>query len=114
MVTFELAPDHKAPREARRFTADHAADLPEDRRHAAVLLVSELVTNSVAHGVGTVVLRLELVADLLRVEVRDEGHGKPGIREDPGADGGWGLRLVDALSRRWGVRESDALVWFEI
>jgi len=114
VVTVELAPDQSAPREARRVTADHAAGLPEDRRHAAVLLVSELVSNSIAHGAGSILLRLDLDVDLLRVEVRDKGQGKPGIREDPGADGGWGLRLVEALSERWGVKEDDALVWFEI
>lgn len=114
MVTVELTPDSNAPREARRLTADHAAELPDDRRHTAVLLVSELVSNSVAHGVGTVVLRLELEGDLLRVEVGDQGHGKPAIRQEAGADGGWGLRLVDALARRWGVQDGDALVWFEV
>jgi anti-sigma regulatory factor (Ser/Thr protein kinase) len=87
VVTVELTPDHRAPREARRLTADHAAELSEERRHAAVLLVSELVSNSVSHGVGTVVLRLELLADRLRVEVEDQGRGKPAIRDEPGPDG---------------------------
>ena len=114
MVTIELNPGPSAPREARRLTADHAARLPDDRRHAALLLVSELVTNSVAHGAGTVVLRLDAMADRLRVEVQDEGNGTPGIRETAGPDGGWGLRLVDALAQRWGVREGGGLVWFEI
>jgi two-component sensor histidine kinase len=114
VFTIELTPDSSAPRAARQATTDHAAGLSDERLHAAVLLVSELVTNSISHGVGSVILRLGLHDDLLRVEVRDEGQGTPAIRDDPGADGGWGLRLVDALAKRWGVRENETMVWFEI
>ena len=40
--------------------------------------------------------------------------GAPHIHERPGAHGGYGLRLVDALSREWGVREASTDVWFEL
>ena len=40
--------------------------------------------------------------------------GAPHIHERPGAHGGYGLRLVDALSAEWGVREASTDVWFEL
>jgi len=30
------------------------------------------------------------------------------------ARGGWGLRLLDLLSDRWGMAESSTRVWFEL
>jgi hypothetical protein len=52
----------------------------------------------------------------LRCEVVDEGHGFiPKARDKPATDvGGWGLHLVETLSRRWGVREGSTHVWFEL
>jgi hypothetical protein len=36
-------------------------------------------------------------------------------RDKPATDaGGWGLHLVETLSRRWGVREGSTHVWFEL
>jgi hypothetical protein len=48
------------------------------------------------------------------VEVADSGGGRPQRRPDPGADGGWGLLLVEAASDRWGVADGSTSVWFEI
>lgn len=51
-----------------------------------------------------------------RVEVRDRGAGfVPGRLEPQGADGGYGLLLVDRLASRWGVEAADGTaVWFEL
>ena len=36
-------------------------------------------------------------------------------RDRPATDvGGWGLHLVQTLSKRWGVHEGSTHVWFEI
>jgi anti-sigma regulatory factor (Ser/Thr protein kinase) len=82
------------------------------------LLVSELVTNAVRHGVdrrGSVELTLRMADDCVRVEVTDGGVGfAPPIRPDPGEPGGWGLVVVDELVDRWGVdRAGGTRVWFE-
>jgi hypothetical protein len=37
----------------------------------------------------------------------------PAIR-DAGDDGGWGLQIVQALSRRWGVYDGSTQVWAEL
>jgi anti-sigma regulatory factor (Ser/Thr protein kinase) len=113
-LTQALPRDATAPRRARRMVEEHAAGLPAERLDAAVLLVSELVTNALVHGEGEILLELGMDGDGLHVEIGDHGRRAPHIREDPGADGGWGLRLVEAMARRWGVRDGATRVWFDI
>jgi anti-sigma regulatory factor (Ser/Thr protein kinase) len=86
-----------------------------DLADTAALLVSEVVTNAVLHGDGTVEVRAELSGRILRVEVQDDGVGVPTVRRaGPEAEGGRGLALVDALSSRWGVESlaGGKYVWF--
>lgn len=90
----------------------------------AVLLVSELVTNSVLHSEsghpgGTVTITVTAVAEAARVEVRDAGGATvplPADADSELAEHGRGLRLVSDLADRWNYRrEKDGLVtWFEV
>ena len=84
---------------------------------AAVVLVSELVTNALVHGKGGVELRLRLTRDRLVVEVEDGGYHMPRrrrARDDE--EGGRGLQLVATLADRWGARFTDGgkVVWAEL
>jgi anti-sigma regulatory factor (Ser/Thr protein kinase) len=95
------------------------ASLAEGVRGALRLLVSELVTNSVRHVTGSpqpVELAVWIGARAIRVEVRDGGTGfEPGKPEPRGADGGFGLFLVERMASRWGVDTQDGTrVWFEL
>ena len=95
------------------------SSLSESHRGALRLLVSELVTNSVRHVVGStkpVVLAVQIGARAIRVEVHDGGAGfEPGKPEPRGADGGFGLFLVERMASRWGVDTRDGTrVWFEL
>ena len=75
-----------------------------------VLLISELVTNSVRHAGldATQPLQLSVATDgdTVRVAVRDPGPGfrPPKAPTDPGHVGGWGLVLVDQLAEQLGRR----------
>lgn len=86
----------------------------------AALLVSELVTNSLRHAHGPIGLRLVRPAGLphvLLVEVSDPLPDPPRERRaHPDDEGGRGLQLVAASSRRWGTRpdRSGKTVWFEL
>jgi anti-sigma regulatory factor (Ser/Thr protein kinase) len=88
----------------------------------AMLVVSELVTNSVVHsGVAAgapVQLRANLDADILRLEVGDLGAGTDIVRSPPPdrlSAGGFGLALVERLAARWGVvHASGTRVWCEL
>jgi hypothetical protein len=83
---------------ARRFTrlvllAWTAAVAIDD----ALLVVTELAANALRHGGGDPVLRLSVDGADVRVEVFDDNPAPP-VRRPAGADGGWGLVLVDRLS----------------
>lgn len=96
---------------------------PHPCAEIAVLLVSELVTNSIRHSdsrlPGEVVIVSALADDhAVRVEVTDRsGPTVPKVRDDADAmaEGGRGLHLVDTLSAAWGYRRSGGrtTTWFE-
>jgi two-component sensor histidine kinase len=97
---------------------DLSNHLDPDRVEAAVLLVSELVTNAVKYGPEDEAIRLIVGTGekSTRFSVHDLGLGPlPEMRDesDP-APGGHGLRLVDALADRWGVERGSTRVWFEL
>lgn len=112
-----------------------AASVPEARELAAglgrqlmgdgqlqnlSLVVTELVSNAVRHSNASEPVSLAMTpkSDYLCVQVTDSGHGlvpRPGaIATEPGA--GYGLFLVEQLTRRWGMtREGGRTrVWLEI
>ncbi|MEV6878554.1 ATP-binding protein [Amycolatopsis sp. NPDC051128] len=78
----------------------------------ALLIVTELATNALRHGGGHPVLRLSVGNAHVRIEVLDDDPVPP-VRRPVGADGGWGLALVERLSLAWGVgREGRGkVVW---
>jgi anti-sigma regulatory factor (Ser/Thr protein kinase) len=86
-----------------------------------LLLVAELVTNSVRHAgvpdTAGISVRAHVRGDVLRVEVGDGGTGgaialrAPDLRNG----GGFGLHVVESVSRRWGVdRDGGTRVWAEL
>jgi anti-sigma regulatory factor (Ser/Thr protein kinase) len=114
----DIPRDPAAPAIARRMVDELDGVVDADCAQRARLLISEVVTNAVRHGEGDTI-RVLFDADpggQLRCEVVDEGHGfVPTARDKPSTDvGGWGLHLVETLSRRWGVREGSTHVWFEL
>ena len=111
-----LPPGREAPMRAREFLraascVSHHSEVVED----AVLLVSELVTNSVVHGGPPVIVAVDCDGDALQVRVRDGSPVLPARRTaDHGDEGGRGLALVDTLSTDWGVdpQPDGKHVWF--
>ena len=99
---------------ARRLVDAHSTELDPQQRLDAALMVSELVTNAVRHGIGSISLRIDVEAAALRVEVADEGNVAIAPSPTPGAHGGWGLRIVDQLADDWGVLAGSTKVWFRL
>jgi anti-sigma regulatory factor (Ser/Thr protein kinase) len=97
---------------ARRLVNGHTTALGPQGREDAALMVSELVTNAVVHGVGAISLRIDVEADAVRIEVADEGNVALAPSPEAGAHGGWGLRIVEQLADDWGVLEGSTKVWF--
>jgi anti-sigma regulatory factor (Ser/Thr protein kinase) len=116
MNTFstDLPRSPEAVSAARQLVNGHTASLGFERREDAASMVSELVTNAVVHGVGAISLRIDVEADAVRVEVADEGNIRVAPSPEPGAHGGWGLRIVEQLADDWGVLEGSTRVWFRL
>jgi len=112
-----LARDREAPRVARRLLAQWLCRQVDEREVGdAPLLVSELVTNALLHGQGTIEMHARLDENHLIVEVIDHGKGFERVVRERDFDrvGGWGLSLVDALASRWGIHAGASRVWFEL
>ena len=74
----------------------HALEVLDD----ALLLISELVTNSVKHGGPPIVLAIDCDGDGLHVRVRDGSTDVPVPRQsDEDSEDGRGMTLVDLLTR---------------
>jgi hypothetical protein len=111
-----LAPTIDAPAAARSFAGWHlgrwrAGEVIE----AAQWVLSELVTNAVVHAGTELTVRVSLCGRRVGVAVGDRGTARvarPPAPADGG--GGWGLTVVEQLTRSWGVlpRSGDgAVVW---
>lgn len=88
----------------------------ESLTDSAVLLVSELVTNSLRHAHGPIGVCMARGSTLL-VEVSDPLPDPPRARTAADDDeGGRGLHLVSRASRSWGTRQgpNGKTVWFEL
>ncbi|MEU3146249.1 MULTISPECIES: ATP-binding protein [unclassified Streptomyces] len=107
---------HEAVREARQFTRKICDQWSaEDRFDDVCLVVSELVTNALRHGLPTGAPRLAEQGAPVRLHlmrwtgrlvcaVRDPSRGSPVARtaDDFSAESGRGLLLVESFSDGWG------------
>jgi anti-sigma regulatory factor (Ser/Thr protein kinase) len=118
VIDFE--PSGFAPSLARRVVRQAVSPLvTADVAHTAELLVSELVTNAVVHGTGTVRLVIDCDDRCLSVTVSDDDPVAPRIQpERLMSEGGRGLRMIDSLAGSWGVNRRDdgtgKDVWFRL
>ena len=120
-VRRSLAPDLDAPAAARRALEVFRGQLEEDVIERSVLVVTEVVTNSVRHARLTAAqlidLSIQASPGCLRIEVTDEGSAgfDPVVTLPyPGQSSGLGLWMVDQLTDRWGVDFTHSTrVWSE-
>jgi anti-sigma regulatory factor (Ser/Thr protein kinase) len=117
--TLELPADPLSAARARQFLTGAVGRLVgADLRDAAVLVVSELVTNAVRHAGTDLEVEVALIPGGVRVQVSDSGGGYPVAREaDPQDERGRGLGIVDSVAARWGVEDVPAggkRVWVDL
>jgi anti-sigma regulatory factor (Ser/Thr protein kinase) len=88
---------------------------PEDLR--AALVVTELVSNAIAHGDSPPTLTVGWDGRTVHLGVFDRGGGRPVVQyAEPTDTGGRGVALVDSVADRWGVTEGDGgkTVWADV
>lgn len=96
---------------ARRFVAEHvAAWKAEGVLDAAVLLTSELVTNSVLHARTEIEVEVELLAqERVQICVRDRSRFSPRRRKHASdATTGRGIELLDKLAHSWDLTVDES------
>jgi anti-sigma regulatory factor (Ser/Thr protein kinase) len=117
-AAIELSASTREVRSARRFVDATLRDwnLPSYSQ-SVVLAVNELVANAARHATGPVRIQLDRGPQALTVNVWDASPAAP-AEADPGPydEGGRGLRIVTALTDRWGSEHlrSGKRVWFEL
>jgi anti-sigma regulatory factor (Ser/Thr protein kinase) len=124
-IELTVAADRAAACEARHAVAGCGL-VAAEQEPTLLLLISELVSNSVRHAGLDAAERIRLRARCedacAYVEVCDAGRSgrlpekRAAKRPDALEPGGLGLVLVDEMADRWGVRRHDdeTCVWFEL
>ncbi|MDP9865697.1 MULTISPECIES: ATP-binding protein [Streptosporangium] len=112
--------------QARLYVRDLLGAIDHDRLDDALLLVTELVTNSVRHSDsgrhpnGQVTVIVTNRAETIQVDVTDQGSAShtPHVHTDVDCDSGGmrGLWLVQQLASAWGWHDAPAgrVVWFRM
>jgi len=117
--TFSVLSEPQSDPQARERVVELAEPFVDGARIADLrLVISEVITNAVRHGGnGAMVVAVTPKQGYLCVQVTDTGDGfAPRPRAfGPEEDGGFGLFLVEQLTRRWGLTREDnnTRVWFE-
>jgi anti-sigma regulatory factor (Ser/Thr protein kinase) len=107
-------------REARRFVEQFLAEEHINDLDAAVLVVSELMTNAVVHGGDARPIDLTLKRDSAGVSIEvEDGDPHPPIPGAPQSDQdrGRGMIIVDRMAYRWGwapLQDGGKRVWCEV
>jgi anti-sigma regulatory factor (Ser/Thr protein kinase)/anti-anti-sigma regulatory factor len=122
---WDLLPGRSAPSEARGLATRMCQAWDLDELLDTVLIVmSELVTNAVVHGTGSVHVTVVLRHQHLHLVVRDQSPDPPRRAENPRRhrtgvsldSNGRGLHLLDAVCQSWGYLSSGLgkAVWARI
>lgn len=112
-VTLQVESNVEAPGLSRSRLAEMRSKL-EPRYEDVVLVVSELVSNSVRHGAKNGIdVKVTAREGRIRVEVADDG---PGFAIDDPRGEGLGLSIVEKLADRWGMNDDRTkfIVWAEL
>jgi anti-sigma regulatory factor (Ser/Thr protein kinase) len=113
-IRLVLKPDKLAPGKARAGVSKLQSRIGP-RYGDVVLVISELVTNSVRHSatVHPIEMTIQVSDAQIRLEVSDRGSGF--VPVDSMRIGGLGLIIVDRIAASWGVILDDrCTVWVEV
>jgi len=114
-----LGADGVTAREARRLAIETLADVVTvDVVDDAAIVLTELVTNALLHGMAPAELVVWVDTEgVVLIEVSDSSPALPvRLRQDRESMTGRGLKLVEAFAERWGVQRHAVgkTVWAEL
>jgi len=113
-----FGPDVASVTEARHRLIEFLYDVPDEARHLAALLVSELTTNVIRHAHTPFSLCADRSPSGVRVEVADDSPSPPVVLHPGSSDeSGRGVLLVSKLADSWGIDQTPGdgkTVWFEL
>lgn len=115
-MKLRLFPTLEAPGEARRGVAALADRIDQASLSDLKVVISELVTISVAHGATKPIeMSLKLIDGELEGVVDDQGPGARAIvRAREHRDSSLVLRIVDRLVEEWGTDRGETRIWFRM
>ena len=117
-MRFQPGRSAAAPRLARDALGEWLATIPcsDTVARDAQLVVSELTTNAIVHTRSAPTVVASFDEGRLRIEVHDHDRAPPRTRDQSDTAGGWGLRLVAAVTDGWGWNQtrSGKHVWTEM
>ena len=107
----DFQPDPLSARAVRQFVAE--ALKGSTQLDDIVLTASELASNVIRHAHTPYTVRLELRADLIRLEISDGSSIVPAVADL--SDSQTGLRIVTATSDNWGIEgaRNGKTIWAE-
>ena len=115
MTTQSFPPDTAAVRRTRRFVADSLDGVGDELVENAILMTSELASNSIRHAKSRFTVKVDVTGAAVRIEVSDDGGGRPSKRTPTANEvTGRGLLIIDNLADDWGTttRAGRTTVWF--
>lgn len=115
MTTQSFPPDTAAVRRTRRFVAESLDGVGDALAESAILMTSELASNSIRHAKSRFTVKVDVTGDAIRIAVSDDGGGRPSKRTPaPDEVTGRGLLIIDNLADDWGTttRAGRTTVWF--
>ncbi|MGN6473343.1 MAG: ATP-binding protein [Mycobacteriales bacterium] len=105
--TLSLPGEPRDVQTARAFTRELLGSIPPSAGEDVLVVVNELVSNAVQHGVGPISLTITLEPSEVVVAVTDHGPGRPSFRQPtPQDERGRGLRIVQGLTATWDVEQA--------
>ena len=118
-LSVTLDSESRSPARARRALSHflNVRGVDGEVQHAALLIVSELVSNAVQHGRAPIQLNAAVSDEALLVEVTDGGTPFDRGVGQAAAETGRGFAIVETLARQWGVAtgaEQGKTVWAEL
>lgn len=130
--TLTVPPHPASSGRVRHWAAGYLRDwqVPGDTVDAAVLMLSEAVSNAIVHARTDATVSIALTGDYLEVLVTDLAPGQPSrprrrTATDPAgpsagagplAESGRGLQMIDTMAEAWGLEDVAAgkQLWFRL